>query len=323
MAAAPKPGLVEKDSVGLQDLSPDFDCKILEQIARSAQYATGASGAALVLSDGNLMSCRACSGELGPPVGTRLNIESGFTATCVQTAGVVCCDDTQTDSRVDGSSCVDLGIRSILAVPVFNAHNVAGVLEVLSHEPKRFTENHTIALQLLARLVETLLYYPSRVDVSLDAKAVEINPPSDHSGDTTTGQAKFICLSCRHPNPQGSQFCNHCGVVLFSFLGSQDMTADLSLPVASESDADQGFKDICKIVSGNTSTWNEISAKLLADQPSVAAQQQTRTVATEDAAKKTVEPVRTTNDTAEGLNKAPEPAGLKARLGAVRRNLWL
>ncbi len=322
MAAAAKPGLI-RDSIGLHGWSPDFDCKIFEQITRSAQYATGASGAALVLSDGNLMSCRACSGELGPPVGTRLNIESGFTATCVQTAAVVCCEDTQTDSRVDGSSCVELGIRSILAVPVFNAQNVVGVLEVLSHEPKRFTEKHTIALQLLARLVETLLNYESRVDVSRDAEGAEQELPSDHSGNAAVGQAKFICLSCRHPNPQGSQFCNHCGVVLFSFLGSQDMTADLSLPVTSESDADQGFKDICKIVSGNTSTWNEISAKLLADQPNVAAEQKTRTVATEDAANKTVEPLRTTEDTVQGLKKAPEPTGFKARLGTVRRSLWL
>jgi hypothetical protein len=321
MAAAAKPGLV-RDSIGLHGSSPNFDCKILEQIARSAQYATGASGAALVLSDGNLMSCRACSGELGPPVGTRLNLESGFTATCVQTAAVVCCDDTQTDSRLDGSSCVELGIRSILAVPVFNAQNVAGVLEVLSHEPKRFTEKHTIALQLLARLVETLLSYESRVDVSLETKGAEREPPSDHSGNAAVGQAKFTCLSCRHPNPQGSQFCNHCGVVLFSFLGSQDMTADLSLPVASESEADQGFRDICKIVSGNTGTWKEISAKLLADQPNVAAQQETPTVATEDAATKTVGPIRT-EDTVQGLTKTPEPTGLKARLGTVRRSLWL
>jgi GAF domain len=321
MAAAPKPGIVEKDSIGLPGSSSDFDCKILEQITRSAQYATGASGAALVLSDRKLMSCRASSGELGPPVGTRLNTDTGFTATCVQTEEVVRCDDTETDPRVDGSSCVELGIRSILAVPLFNARNVAGVLEVLSHEPNRFTEKHTSALQLLARLVETLLNYASRGDVALETIAAEVKPPSDHPGQVSTDQAKCTCLSCRHPNPQGSQFCNQCGVLLFSFLGPQDMAADLILPAATESN-DQGFKDICTIISGNAGTWNEISEKLLADRPNVAAEQKPGTVATEEAAQKTVEVVKT-EDIVQGPGKAQEAAGLKARLGAVRRSLWL
>ena len=100
--------------------------------------------------------------SLAPPVGTRLNTDTGFTATCVQTAEVVRCDDTGTDPRVDGSSCVELGIHSILAVPVFDAQKVAGVLEVLSNEPKRFTDRHATALKLLARLVETLVNYASQ-----------------------------------------------------------------------------------------------------------------------------------------------------------------
>src|SRR5580704_6895938 len=156
MAALPQPSIPKKDFIRPQVSTPDFDSKTLEEITRSAQHATGASGAALVLSDGKIMSCRACSGELGPPVGTRLNADTGFTATCVRTAVVVRCDDTETDPRVDGSSCVQLGIRSILAVPIFNGQNVAGVLEVLSNEPKKFADRHANALHLLAQLVEAV-----------------------------------------------------------------------------------------------------------------------------------------------------------------------
>jgi len=68
-----------------------------------------------------------------------LNTETGFTATCVRTAAVLRCDDTQTDPRVDGSSCKELGIGSILAVPIFNGPGVTGVLEVLSNTPQNFT----------------------------------------------------------------------------------------------------------------------------------------------------------------------------------------
>jgi len=314
MAAALQPSISEKDSIRLPGSSPDFDStRILEEITRSAQHATGASGAALVLSDGNMMSCRACSGELGPPVGTRLNTDTGFTASCVRTAEAIRCDDAETDSRVDGLSCVQLGIRSILAVPVFNGQNVTGVLEVLSNEPKKFTDRHATALRLLARLVETLGNYVSRDDVSLDTLTPTVKPESNYPGKANVDQEKVNCRSCKHPNPQGSQFCNRCGAILFSFLGPQDTAADRSQPQFTASKDDEGFKDICKIISGNggLATWNEISERLL-NQQNAAQDMPPR------AAKQ--EPTKT-----EGAaGRVQENAGLKTRLGAaVRRNLWL
>ena len=309
MAATLQLDVLEKDSTNLQGSIPDFDRRTLEEITRIAQHATSASGAALVLSDGSVMSCRASSGELGPPVGTRLNTDTGFTASCVRTAEVICCDDAETDSRVDGSSCVQLGIRSILAVPIFNGQNVAGVLEVLSNEPKKFTDRHATALRLLARLVETLANYVSRDDVSRDTLTPDAKPESDYPGRANIEQAKVTCLSCKHPNSRGSQFCNHCGAILFSFLGSQD-TGDRGQP--KEWNDDEGFKEICKIISGNAgqATWNEISEGI-SNQQSTA--QDTPHVSA------TQEPTKT--EAAAGTVQGN--TGLKTRLGAaVRRNLW-
>jgi GAF domain len=324
MAAALQPGISEKDSIRLQGSSPDFDSnRILEEITRSAQHATNASGAALVLSDGKIMSCRACSGGLGPPVGTRLNTDTGFTATCVQTKEVVRCDDTETDARVDGSSCIELGIRSILAVPVFNAQNVAGVLEVLSNEPNKFTNRHATALRLMARLVETIADYASRDDVSLDTMTPGAKPASNDSGKPNIDQPKLTCLSCKHPNPQGSQFCNQCGAILYSFLGSQDVTPDRSLQQDTEGNADQGFREICDILPGGPATWSEFSETLLRDQRSVAAQDKPSTATTEEKAKRTEEADKT-EDTAQGVGTTQGGSGIKARLGsALRRSRWL
>jgi len=314
MAAALQPSISEKDSIRLPGSSPDFDStKILEEVTRSAQHATGASGAALVLSDGNMMSCRACSGELGPPVGTRLNTDTGFTASCVRIAEAIRCDDAETDSRVDGSSCVQLGIRSILAVPIFNGRNVAGVLEVLSNEPKKFTDRHATALRLLARLVETLANYVSRDDVSRDTLTPTVRPESNHPGRANIDEEKVNCRSCKHPNPQDSQFCNRCGAILFSFLGTQDTTADRSQPQFTESKDDEGFKEICKIISGNggLATWNEISERLLNQQN-----------ASQDVPPRAAKQEPTKTEGAVG--RVQENTGLKTRLGAtVRRNLWL
>jgi hypothetical protein len=327
MAATKQLSFAEEDCISPKVASPDFDSKTLEAITRSAQYATGASGAALVLSDGNIMSCRACSGELGPPVGTRLNTDTGFTATCVQTAEVVRCDDTGTDPRVDGSGCIELGIRSILAVPIFNAQKVAGVLEVLSHQPKNFTDRHATALELLARLVETVVNFVPRAEVSRVPITSEPKPESLQSNEpakATRDQAKSMCLSCGHGNPQGSQFCNHCGVVLFSFIGSQDLTVDRHLPEITKSGADHGFNELSGSLSGKAApaTWNEISEGLLADQR-VTPQANPQPATLEESAKSTQDTSQTSEDTVPENKPAEAATGLKARLGAaVRRNLW-
>ena len=313
--------LGQNDSTSPQGLSPEIASdKTLEEITRSALHATGASGSALVLSDGEGMSCRSSSGELAPPIGTRLNTDAGFTAMCVRTAEVVRCDDTKNDPRVDGSSCAQLGIRSILAVPIFNGQSVAGVLEVLSNEPNKFTDRHATALQLLARLVETLVNYASRTSMNPDAEL-----QNNETGKAIRNQAKSICLSCKHSNPQGSQFCNHCGVILFSFLDPQDTAAGRSQPEKSR--ADQGVNEICEIISGNAgpATWKEISQRLLAHQYSVAAQQkpQADALKEKESVGSTKDKAKTSEDTA-AEHRTAEATGLKARLGAVvRRNLWL
>ncbi len=317
--AAGKQSLAETDRIR----SPIPDPEILDEITRSARYATCASGAALILSDGNVMTCRACSGNLAPPVGTTLDTETGFTATCVRTAAVVRCDDTQTDSRVDGNICVELGISSILAVPIFKGSEVTGVLEVLSNTPQNFTDRHAIGLQLLGRLVETLSNFDSGMPLPStiqDAKDRESELASTPVVPPPEDQSKITCVSCRHANPQGSQYCNRCGVILFSFLGPEDASADESPSGPIDSNGDEDLKQLRKVIAGDglPATWNEISKRLMADQTVSA--YQASVSATDQSATKTG---GATKDIGlEGSTQ--ETSRLKTRVGtAVRRRLWL
>jgi hypothetical protein len=307
------------ESTSHRGVNPEFASdKTLEEITRSALHATGASGSALVLSDAVGMSCRSSSGELAPPVGTRLNTDTGFTAMCVRTAEVVRCDDTKNDLRVDGSSCAQLGIRSILAVPIFSAQKVAGVLEVLSNEPNRFTDRHVNALKLLARLVETLVDYASQGDDSLSPQIPEPKTRSNDSGTVNSHQVKLTCLSCAHPNPQGSQFCNRCGVIMLSSPDYSETTPDPDGLRGLEPNSDEGLKEIYSLISGSAGrlTWNEIYPKLLAHLQSTSAQDKAAAATPKEAIKK--------DDGVMGFRRAqptPEP---KERLGGVvRRSLWL
>jgi len=242
-----------------QGTSLRFPDKILEEIAQTAQRLTASEGAALALSDQEVISCRACSGYLTPPVGTELNTQSGLTATCIQTGEIVRCDDTRSDVRVDSSRCGS--IRSTLAVPIFNGSEVAGILAVFSAKPNCFTDKHAVTLQLLARMVEAQVGYASRGN---DPQMVGGNELASN-GSTVVAQTPQVgCLSCGQRNPQDSQFCNRCGVVL-SYSAPATYGTDLGVTGTLPPLDQEGLREIYKLIAGDSGlgTWNDIYAKLL------------------------------------------------------------
>lgn len=95
------------------------------------------------------MVCRASIGEIAPPFGCRLDAASGFSGECVRSGKILRCDDAETDPRVDAQSCRALGIRSILAAPIFAGGDVVGLLEVFSPHPFAFDDrSHAVVEQL-------------------------------------------------------------------------------------------------------------------------------------------------------------------------------
>jgi putative methionine-R-sulfoxide reductase with GAF domain len=145
----------------------------LQLIAARAQTLTRASGAAiaLVAADPEFMVCRASSGEDAPPVGTRLQIGSGFSGECVRSGKLLRCDDTETDSRVDRESCRALGLRSVLAAPIKVGAKIIGLLEVLSAHPFTFTDNDGATLQRLAGTVLAAVNRAGRPETPTPAAA--------------------------------------------------------------------------------------------------------------------------------------------------------
>jgi len=130
-------------------------------IVERAQALVRASGAAIALADDDpdFMVCRASYGPDAPPIGTRLQVGSGFSGECVKTGRLLRCADTELDERVDRERCRALGLRSILAVPVRVGERSIGLLETLSSEPNAFSESDGKVLQ---RLAETVLEAANR-----------------------------------------------------------------------------------------------------------------------------------------------------------------
>jgi putative methionine-R-sulfoxide reductase with GAF domain len=132
----------------------------LTLLAERAQVAASASGAAVALLSGDALVCRGRAGTTAPAQGTRIDLASGLSGECARTGGIMLCDDTETDERVDVNSCRALGIRSILVVPLYDKGEVIGIFEVFSPERQAFGHEDIAVLQTMAEMAVIALHPP-------------------------------------------------------------------------------------------------------------------------------------------------------------------
>src|SRR5579864_3102023 len=158
----------------------------LQLLANRAQYITGATGAAIALRrDGkNDMLCRASTGSTAPELGALLSTEFGLSGESVRTRQALRCDDAERDVRVNREVCRQLGIASVVVMPVVNDDGVLGVFELFSGRVNAFGERDLSAVQRLSEMVETAVrlaeatqHLPERL------KAAELSAPACGTGD--------------------------------------------------------------------------------------------------------------------------------------------
>ena len=137
------------------ELSADLALEIvLNEIVEQACLATGATGAAIVLARNGEMTCRASTGVNAPKLGTRLNTEEGLSGACMRTRQLQRCDDAQSDPRADAEASRQLGVRSVMILPLLQENReLAGVFEVFSALPSAFAERDERTLEALSRRV--------------------------------------------------------------------------------------------------------------------------------------------------------------------------
>jgi GAF domain len=163
----------------------------LQLLADRAQYITGAGGAAIALRrDGrNDMLCRASAGENAPELGTLLSAEFGLSGESVRSRQPLRCDDAERDPRVNREGCRQMGIASVVVMPIVHDDQVVGVFELFSGKANAFSDRDLAALKRLSEMVETAIKLVS-ADGSLPQAAVknpapgsrkppQSSPPSD------------------------------------------------------------------------------------------------------------------------------------------------
>jgi TPR repeat protein len=174
----------------------------LQLVAARAQTLLHASGAAIALADQDpqFMICRASSGPDAPPVAARLEVRSGFSGECVRGGRLLRCDDTETDSRVDAESCRELGIRSLLAVPVRVGEKSVALLEAFSAQPGTFRDSDDRVVQ---RLAETVLAAINRAARAENVPALQADPaPAPAIFVPNPGSVLFASQALEDANPK-------------------------------------------------------------------------------------------------------------------------
>jgi hypothetical protein len=156
----------------------------LQLLAERAQYITGASGSAIALRRGehNDMLCRASAGSNAPELGALLSMEYGLSGESVRTRQTLRCDDAERDPRVNREGCRQLGIASVVVMPIVSEQQVLGVFELFSGKPRAFDERDLSALQRLSEMVETAVKHAvaaQSIHTVEEPPAAEPQPPAD------------------------------------------------------------------------------------------------------------------------------------------------
>jgi putative methionine-R-sulfoxide reductase with GAF domain len=153
----------------VEALGTDLDAGLF-LIARRAQTFTRAGSAAIALTEGQDMVCRANAGLSAPPLGAHFRIGSGFSGECVRTGLLLRCDDSETNPCVDRESCRSLGIRSMIATPIYRDASIIGLLEVFSEDAYAFGSEAELVLPRLAEIISDAVHRAGSARQDLPAK---------------------------------------------------------------------------------------------------------------------------------------------------------
>jgi TonB family protein len=188
--------LREDAALGRMDLD-----SILSEATHAARYFTDATGAALALWSQGVVICRARSGDTAPPLGAKLDVDSGISGECLRSGRSKRCNDTLTDPLVDGAVCQEMGIRSLAAVPLRGERGVVGILEVFSDRPYAFSDTHITLLKQLAQIAVTgrtqsaPKMSPPFLKTSLETSPATVSDPTPTTTATRLRLANFDAAS--------------------------------------------------------------------------------------------------------------------------------
>ncbi|MBW4487736.1 MAG: PAS domain S-box protein [Trichocoleus desertorum ATA4-8-CV12] len=138
--------------------------RVMTLIAERTQKITSATGAVILLPNGNDMVYRVASGTAAPHTGLRVSIDSSLSGQCFRTGEILRCDNAENDPRINHEVYHHVGARSMIAVPLRYERRISGVLKVLSSEVNAFSDQDAHTLRLMAGFIAAAVMHAAEFE---------------------------------------------------------------------------------------------------------------------------------------------------------------
>jgi len=127
--------------------------RVMRRISEQARVLCRADGAAVGILEGDELVYRVTVGSVASFQGFRLKVEKSLTGSSVLRGEVLHAVDTEVDERVNREATRHVGARSMITVPLRHGLRVTGVLNIVSEQPRAFSERDGRTMELLAGLL--------------------------------------------------------------------------------------------------------------------------------------------------------------------------
>ncbi len=131
---------------------------IMDLVVQKAQMITAADGASVELMEGTELVYSAVSGMAQRFIGLRLNMANSLSGESIVLKVPLISDDIELDDRVNKAACRQIGLRSMIVVPLIFHDDAVGVIKVLCASAGFFTQEHVAILEMMSGLIAAAMH---------------------------------------------------------------------------------------------------------------------------------------------------------------------
>jgi putative methionine-R-sulfoxide reductase with GAF domain len=205
--------------------------KTMAVVAESVARITRASGAGIGILDEKKVRYLAGTGTAALPAGSEVPLKVAICAASVRTGQAIRSEDIDTEVLFDPEPCRQRGIRSLVAVPIYQDGGIVGGLELYFDRIHGYGEQDIHTCQLMAGLVTEALgreadrnvkksMAAERSSMLAEIEKLQPNSAASKAGlvvDAATiagagaAAAKSLCQKCGSTLMAEELFCGKCG----------------------------------------------------------------------------------------------------------------
>ncbi len=194
----------------------DLSC-IMDLVTERSQHITNADGASVELIEKNELVYSAASGIAEKFLGLRLQIENSLSGLCIQARGPLISDDIETDDRVNKNACRQIGLNSMIVVPLIYKNEVVGIIKVLSKKAGHFCEEDIKILELMSGLIAAAMY------TAMSNGESELFHKATHDSLTGISNRSIFYDRLRQVLSRASRKVEHFGIISLDMDGLKEI----------------------------------------------------------------------------------------------------